>query len=543
MNESKNLINRRGFIRSGAVAATAIVSGGPIARVLAQDARGAGPSQVVKTTAGQVRGVVLDGVSGFYGVPYAATTAGDGRFMPPTRTEPWPGVREMREVGNRSPQSLQGPIDEVYSLDRRQAMGEDCLNLNLWTPEMGQGDRPVMVWLHGGGHTSGSGDWLLYDGANLARRQDVVMVSISHRLNVFGYLYLNEIGGEKYAESGNVGTQDIVAALEWIRNNIASFGGDPGNVTVFGQSGGAGKVSTLMAMPSAKGLFHRAIAMSGSQVRGIPAGEATETAEKFMHLLDLESGPNQVELLRRMPMETLRATFAGSQLRLGPVVDGITLPGDPFYPGAPGQSADIPFLLGSTAHEVNFIPSTPLDDIDDTKLLELVKARTGTADVEAAYLISIYKKDHPAVDNVELFQVLASDNSFRVGVLAEAEAKVAQNAAPVYMYYFTWQSPVRKGRLKAYHCVDIPFALNNVDEATSMVGAVQGRYLLADRLSGAFAAFARTGNPGHAGIPDWPAFDLENRATMFVDNDWHVVDNPYDASREALKRIREATSS
>jgi para-nitrobenzyl esterase len=298
-----------------------------------------------------------------------------------------------------------------------------------------------------------------------------------------------------------------------------------------------------MAMPSAKGLFHRAIAMSGSQVRGIPAGEATERAEKFMHLLDLESGPNQVELLRRMPMETLRATFAGSQLRLGPVVDGITLPGDPFYPGAPGQSADIPFLLGSTAHEVNFIPSTPLDDIDDTKLLELVKARTGTADVEAAYLISIYKKDHPAVDNVELFQVLASDNSFRVGVLAEAEAKAAQNAAPVYMYYFTWQSPVRKGRLKAYHCVDIPFALNNVDEATSMVGAVQGRYLLADRLSGAFAAFARTGNPGHAGIPDWPAFDLENRATMFVDNDWHVVDNPYDASREALKRIREATSS
>ena len=528
-------------MKSGLATTAAISAGQPFSRLLAQDTRGASPSNVVATTAGRLQGVDLGGVSAFYGIPYGASTAGDGRFMPPAQPAPWSRVRETIRVGKRCPQSLQGPLPELYALDRLQAMGEDCLNLNVWTPATEAGDRPVMVWLHGGGHTSGSGDWLLYDGGNLANRQDVVVVSVTHRLNVFGYLYLNELGGDAYANSGNVGTQDIIAALEWVRDNIAGFGGNPDNVTIFGQSGGGGKVSSLMAMPAAAGLFHRAIAMSGSAVRGIPANAGTENAERFMAALELK--PTEVDRLRQMPMEQLRQAFVNTSLTLGPVVDGRTLPGDPFHPAAPDLSSKIPMMLGSTEHEVNFISSTPLDPIDDAELSRLVKEHTRASDSETENLINLYRQGRPNIENVDLLQVLASDNSFRVGVLTEAELKAAQAAAPVYMYYFTWRSPVRQGKLKSYHCLDIPFVFNNVDEATSMVGAAQNRYLLADRLSGAFAAFARHGNPNLDGIPDWPAFDNKRRATMFVDNDWRVVNDPYGAERVALTQIREAQMS
>jgi len=269
-------INRRTFLGS------TIFIPGIVPRLMAQDARGAGMSAPVQTTAGRVRGLVRYGVNQFYGVSYAGSTAGSNRFMPPVKLASWTRVRDCFEVGERAPQDEDGPISEVYSLDRRERMGEDCLKINIYTPGLGNGRRPVMVWLHGGGFAGGSGNWLLYDGTNLARKEDVVVVGVNHRLNLFGFLYLADLGGEKWANSSNVGMQDIVAALSWIKQNISVFGGDPGNVTIFGQSGGATKVTTLMAMPSAKGLFHRAIAQSGSAFRGTTRANATKAAGELL---------------------------------------------------------------------------------------------------------------------------------------------------------------------------------------------------------------------------------------------------------------------
>ena len=295
-------IDRRFFIGSG-LAAAGLYASGAMQRAWAQDIRLAKASRTVQTTSGRVQGLVLDGdVQAFYGVPYGATTAGENRFMPPRKPASWGGVRETTLVGNRSPQDFQGPISEVHALDRQEPMSEDCLNLNVFTPALGQGDRPVMMWLHGGGFTSGSGNWLLYDGARLARSRDVVVVPVTHRLNVFGYLHLEELGGEQFKGASNVGMLDIVAALEWIRDNIAEFGGNPQNVTIFGQSGGGGKVAALLGMPAAKGLFHKAIAMSGALVQGVAQPRATEIAQKFIG----DAGAKTVAELLKMRMEHLR---------------------------------------------------------------------------------------------------------------------------------------------------------------------------------------------------------------------------------------------
>ncbi|HEU4617857.1 MAG TPA: carboxylesterase family protein [Gammaproteobacteria bacterium] len=529
------LIDRRAFIGSG-VAAAGLAAAGPFRRAFAQDVRGAKPTQAVETAAGRVQGVVLDGgVNAFYGVPYAASTAGANRFMPPQKLEAWTGVRAANAVGHRSPQDFEGPISEVYSLDRREPMGEDCLNLNVFTPALGAGNRPVMVWLHGGGYSSGSGNWLLYDGARLARSQDVVVVPVTHRLNVFGYLYLAGLGGEKYAQSSNVGMLDIVAALEWVRDNIAKFGGDPGNVTIFGQSGGGGKVTALMGMPPAKGLFHRAIAMSGATLQGVSKDAATETAQKFMAAV----GAKTVDQMQQMAMEKLRDVMASAQgLRLSPVEDGTTLPAGPFAPRASDLSADVPLIVSTVAQEVNFFPTTPLDPMDDAALLANVKRQTGADDAAAKELIDVYRSGRPKAPNEELYQTIASDAGFRQGPLTVAQRKAEQGKAPVYMYYFTWQSPVREGKLRAYHTLDIPFAFNNVEVAASMTGAGNDRYALATKMSSAFAAFARTGNPACDELPAWPAFDMTQRATMVLDDDCRVENDPHKAERLAIEKVR-----
>src|SRR5215831_15246852 len=285
-------ISRRSFL------AASVFIPGIVPRALAQDSRGTTPTAGVQTTAGKVRGLVRYGVNQFYGLPYAASTAGANRFMPPVKVAPWTGVKDCFQVGERSPQDEDGPISEVFSLDRREPMGEDCLKVNVYTPGLGNGRRPVMVWLHGGGFAGASGNWLLYDGTNLVRKEDVVVVGVNHRLNLFGFLYLADLRGEKWANASNVGMLDIVAVLSWIKENISTFGGDPSNVTIFGQSGGGGKVTTLMAMPSAKGLFHRAIAQSGSAFRGATRANATKAAEEFLSRVGLKS--NQLDELQKM---------------------------------------------------------------------------------------------------------------------------------------------------------------------------------------------------------------------------------------------------
>jgi para-nitrobenzyl esterase len=527
-------INRRSFVSGAALGAGAIL-GGAFDRAIAASAKsGSFQGPVANTTSGKIRGVVQDNkVIAFRGIPYGAPTGGANRFMPPVKPESWTGIREAVEWGPEAPQGPHTEIPEVTATIPKGTISEDCLHLNVWTNGLDSHKRPVMFWLHGGGFTSGNGSYSMYDGGNMARKHDTVNVTINHRLNSFGFLYLADVGGEKYAHASNCGILDAVAALEWVRDNIANFGGDPNNVTIFGQSGGAGKVSTLLAMPSAKGLFHRAIIQSGSNIKGIPRADATKTAETLM----AKVGAKTVEELQAVPMDQLISATLGTRgVRLGPVVDGKALPGDPFDPTAPALSAEIPLLIGTVEFEVNFFPATKLDPIDDAELHNAVKQATRADDAKVDQLIAVYRKGRPKASDIDLSEIIASDG-FRTPVVTEGERKSAQTAS-VYMYYFTWKSPVREGKLKAFHTLEIPFALENVDEAKSMTGLGADRYPLQEKMSGAWAAFARTGNPNHKRLPNWPAFNTSERATMIFDNQCEVVNDPYREERLALAALR-----
>jgi para-nitrobenzyl esterase len=535
----KTKLNRRSFVSGAALGASSIL-GGALNKAIAANAKdGAAQGPVANTTSGKIRGVVQENkVNAFRGIPYGAPTGGANRFMPPVKPEAWTGIKDTVEWGPEAPQGPHTEIPEVAATIPKLTVSEDCLHLNVWTNGLDARKRPVMVWLHGGGFTSGNGSYTMYDGANMARKHDVVTVTVNHRLNSFGFLYLADVGGAKYANASNVGIMDVVAALEWVRDNIANFGGDPGNVTIFGQSGGAGKVSTLLAMPPAKGLFHRAIVQSGANVKGVSTEDATKTAHMLMDKL----GVKTADELQQVPMDQLiAATLSTRGLRLAPVVDGKTLPGGPFDPTAPAMSADIPLLIGTTEFEVNFFPNTKLDPIDDAELHAAVKQATRANDAEVDKLIAVYRKGRPHASDVDLSEIIASDG-FRSGVITEAERKAAQSA-PVYMYYFTWKTPVHDGKLKAFHTLEIPFVLANVDESKSMTGSGADRYPLQDKMSGAWAEFARTGNPNHKGLPNWPTFKTDQRATMIFDNQCKVVNDPHAEERLALASIRQGASA
>ncbi|HUK00671.1 MAG TPA: carboxylesterase/lipase family protein [Steroidobacteraceae bacterium] len=537
------MIDRRRFIEIG-TAAAGVLSGGALGSALAADT-GSAPGATVQTAAGKIRGVLQDKVHTFKGVPYAASTAGAGRFMPPAKPKPWKGVRDTVNYGARSPQLLSlfhGWVPpEVEVMDRDEPMSEECLFLNVWTAGLERAaKRPVMVWLHGGGYTSGSGAFYCYDGSQLAAKHDVVALTVNHRLSVLGYLYLAGLGSEKYAQSSNVGMLDIVAALEWVRDNIAAFGGDPGNVTIFGQSGGGGKVSTLMAMPAAKGLFHRAIVQSGAAIKGTSRDAATRTAKAYLARLNVQ--PNELDKLASFSADQLLAVTEASKgppLDFGPVTDGQTLPTDPFDPTAPALSADVPLLIGTVETEVTFFPNQILDPIDDATLHARVKQIVrGASDAQTDKLIAAYRAGRPKVANTDLYLIIASDATFRAGVVLEAERKAAQARAPVYQYYWTWHSPVREGKLRAFHTIEIPFVFDNVDAAQSMVGKGADRYALATRISDAFTSFARTGTPDHENLPHWPAFDLTRRAVMIFDNDTRVENDPHGDEQRLLHAIQ-----
>jgi len=539
-------VDRRAFLGFSTLATAGLFSEGFLAPLLAQDTRGLALTPAVQTTAGRVRGVVRLGVNQFWGVPYGASTEGRNRFMPPAAHAPWTGVRDAFKVGNRSPQDPDGPISEVFALDRQEPMGEDCLNLNVFTPALGTGSRPVMVWLHGGGFSGGSGNWLLYEGTNLARKEDVVVVSVTHRLNLFGFLHLADVGaGEKWARSSNVGMLDVVAALGWVKDNIAAFGGNPGNVTVFGQSGGGSKVTTLMAMPAAKGLFHRAIAMSGAQVRGATRENATRAAEQYLATLGLTS--NQLDRLQQMPWRlVLEAYFSEPRIQGlagGPVVDGRSLPRDQWSPDAPAVSADVPLMMGSTETEDAWSdPPPPLQMLEEEMLMRVRRIARGD-EAKAKDLVALYRKTHPGITNTDVWLVMNADSTRRANAQLLSELKTAQGAAPAYLYFFNWRSPVHKGQMKAYHTLDIPFALYNIDQAASMTGAKQDRYALAHQMSAAFAAFARSGRPTHTDLPAWPAFNAKTYPTMVFGNECTVADDPNREERLALKAIRDGGST
>ena len=539
-------MKRREFIGYGALASAALM----IDRAaFGQNART--PGATVTTSAGKIRGYVDKSVQVFKGVPYGASTAGAGRFMPPQKPQPWTGVRDAFEWGGRPPQIVGGEPEEMLPSDPREAQSEDCLVLNIWTPKTGSGRRPVMVWFHGGGFASGSGSYSIYSGQELARKHDVVAITVNHRLNIFGYLYLAGYGG-KWANSSNVGMLDNVRALEWIKENIAAFGGDPGNVTIFGQSGGAGKVSTLMAMPAAKGLFHRAIAESGAALTATPKEQAMKTTEQVLARLSIKS--DQLDQLQTKSMQEILDVIrppaggrgagpGGGGFNFGPVLDGTSLPANQFDPTAPAISASVPFLTGTTATETTFFqPDARLHQIDDAELKNRVKTLVRGSDADAEKIIALYRKNQPGRDNIDLFLRMDTDNSFfRQGVETQAERKAAQRGAPVYVYRFEYYSPVRDGRLKAMHCMEIPFVFDNLEAGKIYTGTSPAAQKIADQMSAAWVAFARTGNPSHKGIPQWKPFNADERPTMVfgAGTEARLVNDPGHEERLALKALRE----
>jgi para-nitrobenzyl esterase len=505
----------------------------------------AAESPVAQTKAGKVRGADRNGAKVFLGVPYGADTGGANRWLPPKPPTAWTGIRDALAYGPAPPQTtpLATPMQEETDMVQQSPVGEDCLTLNVYTPAVGKasGKRAVMVWFHGGGYAAGSGNATSYDGVNLARKQDVVLVTVTHRLNHFGFLHLAELFGEAYADSGNVGMLDCIAALTWVRDNIADFGGDPGRVMIFGQSGGGGKVSTLMGMPPAKGLFHCVSAQSGAAVRSIPKAQAAASAKRLVEALGVKTIGEMQALPWRKIVETAAATRGSGGN--GPVVDGRSLPAHVFDPMASPLSRDIP-LISSTVETESASWGAPVDPIDDADLLARVKAVTRLADADAAALIGIYKASYPGKDNTYVCQLLMSQWTFTDGVTTQAERKAAQAAAggaPGYFFYFAHHTSVRGGKLHAPHTSEIPYCLDSLAHASPIIGPVTPeKQALADKISTYWANFAKTGNPNGKGLPQWRPFDLKTRPTLVITTEDKptMVDDPMGPTRRAVAEYK-----
>lgn len=491
---------------------------------------------VTATDAGKVRGFIHNGILTYKGIPYAEAK----RFEAPHKPTPWKNVRNSMTYGPVAPlqtptTSVQDESEFVFHHDFGYT-SEDCMRVNVWTPGINDGKkRPVMFWIHGGGFTAGSSQELpSYDGENLAKRGDVVVVSINHRLNVLGFLDLSAYG-EKYAHSANVSILDIKAALEWVKTNIASFGGDANNITIYGQSGGGAKVNTLMAMPSAKGLFHKAINESGSFRSTMKDKSFTQqVGAEVLNILHLQA--NQVDSLQKIPFQQLsdagtlalktvndRINGTGSGLAAmlsagwGPSVDGTDLPYQLFSKEAFELSKDIPLLIGTVKNE--FMPSlfTNMSKASLEQVTGYINAQQ--KDKTDAYIAAV-KKAYP--NDTKPSDLMDVDVMFRPGAVHQANEKAALNAAPVYMYLFTWQSPVLEGKYKAMHCMEIPFAFYNIARCEEMTGGGKDAIALAAKVSDAWINFARTGNPNHKGLPVWPKYDAAKTATMHFNNTCEV---------------------
>ncbi len=487
----------------------------------AQSAPGSA-APVVEVTGGKVRGARSaydSNVYVFKGIPYAADTGGKNRFHAPRPVQPWQGVRDATHLGDRCPAPDFPPPpfmqEEGQDLDQ-SPMSEDCLNLNVWTPALDDGGkRPVMVWFHGGGFSSGSGGSIRYDGTHLAAYQNVVLVTTNHRLNIFGYLNLADLGDPAYADAANVGIQDIVQSLRWVRDNIAKFGGDPNNVTIFGQSGGGAKVTTVMGVPEAKGLFGKVIAESG-----LAGGRPTPPPDPQPVLRKLGVSPDHLERLADLTTSQIMAAMGAAQW--GPWTDGKIIPKQPFAGQAPAPSADVPLMTGWTQTETTFF-SGPVAPLSDAELHARVARLLHGADSAADNLIAKYRKIYPEAPNNLLYLSISADGMMGRRAIEVAQEKAAQPGAPVYVYHFRGMTEVR--HLMAPHTIDIAYAFDNLALSTRTNGAVTAeKQALADRVSTAWANFARTGVPSAPGLPKWTPFTSNHEAIMVLGPKPHMIE-------------------
>jgi para-nitrobenzyl esterase len=535
--------SRRDFLKHiSALAASGAVL---LPRLNAQEAN----FVVAETAFGKIRGMDSNGIKIFKGIPYGADTSGKNRFMPPAEPADWSGVRDALAYGHSAPQrdpaAAASPGGLSVSGRDLPAEGEDCLVLNVWTPAIGSAGasgkkRPVMVWCHGGGFATGSGSSPDTDGANLARRGDVVVVSLNHRLNVLGFADLGEFNPD-FAASGDAGMLDIVRALKWVRANISQFGGDPNTVTIFGQSGGGRKVETLLAMPSAKGLFHRAIVESGAAVRVVDRDVAVRNAEQLLAKLGIDQ--KNVKALQQLPVEKIMAAYFAvvkdepnvdpSFGGFSPAVDGKILPQHPFFPSASTVSAEVPVMIGNTRTEMTlFSMGDPAAfSMDDAGMRGRVKELLAD---RAPAMIDLYQKLNPGASPADIYFLIASDLRYGAPTILAAQRRAALGKGPVYLYYFTWETPVQGGRLKSPHTMEIPFAFDNVRISARMTGGGPEAMALADKVSDAWIAFARTGDPNTPKLPHWPAYDAKDRATMVINNVSKVVNDPLREQRLAM---------
>lgn len=491
-------------------------------------ARPARRTPATLTTSGPVTGVTNDGIAVFRGLPYGADT-GPRRFLPPAPPTPWRDPRPCHGHGPAAPQRSDEPDQS-----------EDCLYLNVWTPAADSARRPVLVYIHGGAYANGSGSSPLYDGVRLARRGDVVVVTVNHRLNVLGYGYLARLA-PGFEDGGNLGQLDLILALEWVRDNIAAFGGDPGCVTVFGQSGGGAKIATLMAMPAAAGLFHRACTMSGQQVTASGPLNATRRAEVWLEALGLTV--DRIGEVRTMPVERLiEATGAtdpilGGSLYFGPVLDERNLTRHPFWPDAPPQSAHIPMMIGNTREEtLAFLGDDPANaGLTWETLPGRLTPSQMRIDVAPEAVVAWYRREHPELspDQV-LIRATTAARSWRAAVI-EAETRAAQGA-PAFVYQLDWPARLTNGRTGAFHTSDIPLMFDTLSaEGSGAIGP--GAQGMADIMSETLLAFARTGDPNRPGLPAWTPYSLARRETMVMDLPPRMENDPRGDERRFFGRI------
>jgi len=562
--------NRRNFVKTMGVSATGIALGSaamavnsctPAPKGKETDKPGADGQilligdniAIADTQYGKVKGYVLRGINYFLGVPYGADTSGANRFMPPQKPKPWTDIFPAVWWGNTAPQIMEkryanayGSFADHWNYDD---VSEDCLRLNVFTPAINDGKkRPVLVWFHGGGFTNGNGiEQDGYNGENFSRKGDVVFVSVNHRLGPMGFTNLASAGGEKFASSGNVGMMDLVASLEWVRDNITNFGGDPGNVTIMGQSGGGAKVTTVTAMPAAKGLFNKAVVLSGATLR---TGEK-EYAEKQGEYILREAGLTKKDIgkLQDMPwMEYyVLANKAAAKLAaeagpgagimrrgFNPCADGVVIPADPYYPEATPVAEGVSMLICSTMNEM--APSrtdAELEKISLDKVKENLKARAGFGagfGDKAGEIVDAYVKAFPDKKPVEIWSMVSAN---RQGVVALADAK-AKQGAPVYVAWFCWQPPLFDNRMRAFHCSDICHWFYNTDLMLTHTGGGSRPRNLSEKMSGALLQFMKTGNPDNGGLPAWSKYTAEKGEVMVLD-DVPVLKN--DPDREARKLL------